>query len=127
VRLTLAISLYAVLPACTVVPPPDGGSGPGKVPGENFSENICFQCSLRGCSVSSNACLYDTMCLDWLRCVSACPTDSSGVSAEGECLSPCGLPVSAQVLYGCIQDYSTGYLPGCEVACQPLPRPDTGG
>src|SRR5687767_14224434 len=106
-RLALALCLCGSLTACEVVDPgDDAGSSAGKVPGSPFSENICFQCSLRSCSGTANACLLDAVCAEWLRCVSACPTDNTGVSAEGDCLLPCGLPVSAGVLYACIQDFS---------------------
>ena len=113
-------SLLLALSACTVVPPTnDAGAGPGKVPGEPFEDNLCFQCALRSCSGSVGACTQEATCSAWLACVSACPTDDSGVAAEGSCLRPCGLPLSAEVLFNCIQDFSNGVLLGCEQACAP--------
>jgi hypothetical protein len=110
------------LTACSVVPPPSrSDDGPGKQPGEPFAKNLCFQCALNSCSVPVNACRQDLPCARWLDCVSACPTDESGVAAEASCLRPCGLPVSAEVLFGCIQDFSNGFLLGCERACTPPP------
>jgi len=123
-RLVVVIALTA---ACEVVPPgDDAGSGPGKVPGDPFSRNVCFQCSLNACSVSARACNLDALCLAWLKCVAACPTDKTGVTVDFDCAQPCGLPVSAGVLAECIQNYSTGFLLGCEQACEPLPRTDAG-
>ena len=46
-----------------------------------------------------------------LACVSACPTDDSGVAAEADCLRRCGLPISAEVLFNCIQDFANAALP----------------
>jgi hypothetical protein len=113
-------SLFVALCACTVVPPPsDPGTGSGKEPGEPFSENVCFQCALGRCSVNANACNQEATCSRWLACVSACPTDDSGVAAEGDCLRRCGLPVSAEVLFNCIQDFANVALLGCERACAP--------
>lgn len=126
----LACASCLLLSACEVVPPGDdagtGGSGGGKVPGVAFSENVCFRCSLRSCANAVNACNLDAVCSPWLRCVAACPTDQSGVAAEGSCLIPCGLPVWAEVLYQCIQDYSTGLLAGCGQDCTPLGASDAG-
>lgn len=127
-RLILAITMCGLLAACEIVPPgDDAGAAAGKVPGAAFSTNVCFQCSLRSCSGMVSACNLDTVCAAWLKCVSACPTDKTGVSADADCLRPCGLPVSTQVLYGCIQDFSTGLLLGCEQACEPLRANDAGG
>jgi hypothetical protein len=105
-----------------VPPGGDAGPAPNKEPGRPFSENICFQCSLRVCAISTNACLYERTCSDWLNCVAACPTDQSGVAADGPCLRKCGVPASAEVLFGCVQDYSTSFLTGCEQACEPSGR-----
>jgi hypothetical protein len=119
-----ALLLAALAPgACTVVPPDaNTGRAPAKDPGAPFGENVCFQCTLRACSISTNACLRETQCAHWLDCVAECPTDKSGVAADGPCLRACGLPVSAEVLAGCVQDYSTGFLVGCEALCAPDER-----
>jgi hypothetical protein len=112
--------LFVALSACTVVTPTDPvDAGTGKEPGEPFEENVCFQCALGRCSIAANACTMEATCSRWLTCVSACPTDDSGVAAEGDCVRRCGLPLSAEVLFGCIQDFSTGTLLGCELACAP--------
>jgi hypothetical protein len=99
------------------IEPANSSSGLNKTPGAPFLENVCFQCTLHACSIALNACARETGCTNWFDCISACPTDSSGVAAEGKCLRACGLPVSANVLFECIQDFSTGTLLGCERAC----------
>lgn len=109
-----------LLASCAVVKPDATGAGPSKRPGDPFVQNICFQCTLRACKISANACLLETQCAGWLDCVAQCPTDQTGVAAEGTCLRECGgIPASAEVLFGCIQDFSTAFLPGCELACLP--------
>jgi hypothetical protein len=110
-----------VLVSCTVVPPgKDTGSGASKEPGKPFIQNICFQCTLRACTISANACLREMQCAQWLDCVGTCPTDQTGVAADGDCLRKCGLPASAEVFFECVQDYSTGFFGGCEGACLPI-------
>ena len=120
--LILSATLCLALQACSVIPPDaDAGSGPNRTPGEPFLNNLCFQCTLRACNVSLRACAREAMCSRWFDCVALCPTDESGVAAEGECLQKCPVPVSASVLFDCIQEFSLGSLRGCEQACTPLP------
>lgn len=121
-----SIVLLLALAACEVVKPGDDAGGLGKVPGDPFDKNICFNCTLRACAQSANACLMDAFCNTWINCVAKCPTDESGVAADGACIRRCGLPVSAEFLYLCIQDFSTGNLLGCEQACDPLDLSDGG-
>jgi hypothetical protein len=117
-RLALACALL-LLSSCEVVPPgDDAGSSGGKVPGAPFGQNSCFRCSLQACAQATNACALDTVCSGWLSCVSACTTAADGVSVASNCA--CGVPVSAQVLTSCVEDFSTGFLRGCEQACTPL-------
>lgn len=113
------------LAACEIVEPGQD-AGLGKVPGDPFDRNICFNCTLRACAQSASACTMDLYCSPWLNCVAKCPTDESGVAADGACIRRCGLPVSAEFLFVCIQDYSTGNLLGCEQACAPLDLSDGG-
>lgn len=123
VRLRSAGALWyaAFCAACsTVTPGADAGPALNKDPGKPFRENVCFICALRACGGSVNACAQEATCAAWLNCVADCPTDDSGVAAEGDALRKCGLPVSAQVLYGCVEDFSSGFLLGCEEPCTPL-------
>jgi hypothetical protein len=115
---TSILALCLVQAGCTMAPP-DSSGGPSNTPGDPFINNACFRCTLRACNIPLTACGHEPGCSTWFDCVAACPTDATGVSAEGKCLLNCGLPVSAEVLFGCIQDFSTGALLGCEVACAP--------
>jgi hypothetical protein len=123
-----ARALLTALAACASASPardPDGGAidgdgSAGKEPGEPFADNVCFQCALRNCSVPADACAQYATCAPWLACVSACPTNDTGVAAEASCVRRCGLPVAAEVLYICIQQFANGFFPGCEDACEPL-------
>lgn len=120
-RATLLLVTALGVAGCSVVPPSDADAGGGlnRTPGEPFIENICFQCTLRACNVALRACAREAGCSRWFDCVAACPTDDSGVAADGKCLQKCVVPVSAGVLFDCIQEFSTGSLQGCEQACAP--------
>jgi hypothetical protein len=123
VRVSLArfVALCAALASCTPVPPTDADAGGlNRTPGEPFVGNFCFQCTLRACNIALRACAQEATCSRWFDCVAVCPTDESGVAAEGACVQKCAVPVSAGVLFQCIQDFSTGALRGCEVACTPV-------
>lgn len=118
-RPVLVLAAGLLLGSCEVVQPgEDAGGNAGKVPGGPFGQNSCFRCSLQACAQATNACSLETTCSQWLSCVSACVTAPDGVSVANSCA--CGIPVSAQVLASCIEDFSTGFLRGCEQACTPL-------
>lgn len=116
------LGLLVALLGCELEEPSNDGGVSGRVPGAAFETNQCFSCTMQACSVSRNACASNGACWAWLDCVGDCPTAANGVSAEAECAAACGLPVAAEVLYGCIQDYANGSFQGCGVACQALPR-----
>lgn len=117
----VALFACALLSACSVVAPnSDPSAAASNEPGRPFSQNLCFHCSLRACTIPTRACTYDASCSNWLNCIAECPTDETGVAADGDCIRKCGLPASAEVLFGCVQDYSSGALNGCETACAPL-------
>lgn len=99
------------------------GAGANRTPGEPFLSNLCFQCSLRACSIALRACAQEATCSRWFDCVAVCPTDETGVAADAKCQQKCAAPVSAGVLVGCINDFSSGALRGCEAACTPI-EPD---
>jgi len=119
------IAAGALLTGCSAVPPnANPGGGLNRTPGEPFINNICFRCALNACSIPLRSCAGEATCSHWFDCVAVCPTDDSGVAAEASCLRKCGLPVSANVLFECIQDFATGNLLGCVDACTPPPDED---
>jgi hypothetical protein len=126
VRPALAIgALGALLAGCSTVPPDaNAGGGANRTPGEPFLDNVCFQCTWRACNIPLRACAQELGCSRWFDCVAVCPTDASGVAAEPGCVQKCGAPVSASVLYECIQEHATGALRGCEAACTPIEAND---
>jgi hypothetical protein len=114
-----------MLSGCSTVPPnANAGGGLNHTPGEPFVNNICFRCTLNACSIPLRSCAREPVCSRWFDCVAVCPTDESGVAAEASCLQKCGLPVSANVLFECIQDFANGGLLGCVDACTPPPDED---